>query len=320
MTDEEIQKLLAKNERTTSPEWLVPQFSRPITLMVAFLTSTTLARVIYSTIFGYGFRMSTGLNWIRNIEVDFRYNLHIAVVFWLCFRAGKLMKAIYVIPIVFLFFSIEWELLFQPWMNEHQWFVTWGQVYRLLMIAIVFRIAHLGFRLSLQPIGSLNESSQLRLSTLLVSTALFAGLVGGDMRFRQWMVEHGVQRLVMDPPLLAFVSATTRSLLWIGLALILARGKRKTMKLGLAMLCLWIVSRSMVVYYLDSIYFPDMGKLYNRPMERMSLEELVVLQFVQLCVAWCAAMLFVWTGYRFCTTQTDCAPASHEAIGFDAIN
>jgi hypothetical protein len=49
------------------------------------------------------------------------------------------------------------------------------------------------------------------------------------------------------------------------------------------------------------------------------MEELVFLQFLQLGVVWVVALLFVWTGYRFCLYNPERNPMGNQAVKFDAI-
>ena len=315
MNSEEIQTLLKRGLVATSSTHISPRSSRPTTLITAFLTITCLAALFLSELVGIS---SLGARWARTMVADFRYNLHIAVVFWLCFRGGKWFSLETMIPLLCLFGSLALDSFFDRFLDDPL-ISVWGQVYRLLLIALVFRIFRRAFRISLQPIQRSAKCPDLTMSTLLFTMAIFACLILCDMQIRQRFAGQLSSNFVYDPPFLAFVSATTRSTLWIGIALLLSKGKRNSIRIGMVMLAGWFVSRSLVVIFLDGVLYPAIEKLGPMSRGRISMEELVFLQFLQFGIVWGVALLFVRTGYRFCFNQPGRNPSDNQAVKFDAI-
>jgi hypothetical protein len=316
MNNQEIQALLKKGLVATSSTHVLPRSSRPATLVVAFLTITCLTALFLSELVGIS---SIGARWSRTMIGDFRFNLHIAIVFWLCFRGGKWFSIETIIPLLCLCGSLTLDSLFNRWFLADPFVFVWGQVYRLLLIALVFRIFRRAFRISLQPIQCSTKCPDLTMSTLLFTMAIFACLILCDMQIRQRFAAQVSSNFVYDPPFLAFVSATTRSTLWIGIALLLSKGKRNSIQIGMVMLAVWFVSRSLVVIFLDGVLYPAIEKLGPMSRGRISMEELVFLQFLQFGIVWGVALLFVWTGYRFCFNQPERNPSDNQAVKFDAI-
>ena len=320
MNSEEIQTLLKKGLVATSSTHGSPRSSRPVTLVVAFLTITCMTALFLSELVGVP---SFGARWSRTMIADFRFNLHIAVVFWLCFRGGKWFSIETIIPLLCLCGSLTldsiWDSIFGRWFLADPWVLVWGQVYRLLLIALVFRIFRRAFRISLVPIQRSTKCPDLTMSTLLFTMAIFACLILFDMQFRQRFAGQLSANFVYDPPFLAFVSATTRSTLWIGIALLLSNGKRTSIQIGMVMLAGWFISRSLVVIFLDGILYPAVDKLGLMSLGRDSMEELVFLQFLQLGIVWVVALFFVWTGYRFCFNKPERNPMDNQAVKFDEI-
>ncbi len=316
MNSEEIQMLLKKGLVASSSTHVSPRSSRPATLVVAFLTITCLAALFLSELVGIS---SIGARWSRTMIADFRFNLHIAIVFWLCFRGGKWFSIETIIPLLCLCGSLTLDSLFNSWFLADPLVLVWGQVYRLLLIALVFRILRRAFRISLVPIQRWTKCPDLTMSTLLFTTAIFACLILCDMQIRQRFAGQLSSNFVYDPPFLAFVSATTRSTLWIGIALLLSKGKQNSIQIGMVMLAVWLISRSLVVVFLDGVLYPAVEKLGPMSRGRISMEELVFLQFLQLGIVWGVALLFVWTGYRFCLNNPERNPMGNHAVKFDAI-
>ncbi|MCY2981954.1 MAG: hypothetical protein NTU79_25105 [Planctomycetota bacterium] len=219
MKREEIQTLLKKGLVATSSTHVSPRSSRPVTLVVAFLTISCLAALFLSELVGVS---SLGARWSRTMVADFRFNLHIAIVFWLCFRGGKWFSSEMIIPLLCLCGSLALDSIFNRWFLVDPLVLVWGQVYRLLLISLVFRIFRRAFRISLQPI----------------------------------------QR---------------------------------------------------------STKCPAVEKLGPMSRGRISMEELVFLQFLQLGIVWGVALLFVWTGYRFCFNKPERNPMDSQGVKFDAI-
>ena len=316
MNSEEIQTLLKKGLVATSSTHVSPRSSRPVTLVVAFLTISCLAALFLSELVGIS---SIGARWSRTMIADFRFNLHIAIVFWLCFRGGKWFSIETIIPLLCLCGSLTLDSIFDRWFLADPLVLVWGQVYRLLLIALVFRIFRRAFRISLVPIQRSTKCPDLTMSTLLFTMAMFACLILFDMQFRQRFGGQLSANFVYDPPFLAFISATTRSTLWIGIALLLSNGKRNSIRIGMVMLAGWFISRSLVVIFLDGVLYPAVEKLGPMFRGRDSMEELVFLQFLQLGVVWVVALFFVWTGYRFCFNNPERNPMGNQAVKFDAI-
>ena len=316
MNSEEIQALLKKGLVATSSTHVSPRSSRPATLVVAFLTITCLTALFLSELASVS---SLGARWSRTMIADFRFNLHIAIVFWLCFRGGKWFGIETIVPLFCLCGSLALDSLFDGWFFADPLVLLWGQIYRLLLIALVFRIFRRAFRISLQPIQRSTKCPDLTMSTLLYTMAIFACLILFDMQFRQRFAGQLSSNFVYDPPFLAFVSATTRSTLWIGIALLLSKGKRNSIQIGMVMLAVWFISRTLVVIFLDGVLYPAVEKLGPMSRGRISMEELVFLQFLQLGVVWGVALLFVWTGYRFCFNNPERNPMDNQAVKFDAI-
>ena len=175
MNSEEIQTLLKKGLVATSSTHGSPRSSRPVTLVVAFLTITCMTALFLSELVGVP---SFGARWSRTMIADFRFNLHIAVVFWLCFRGGKWFSIETIIPLLCLCGSLTldsiWDSIFGRWFLADPWVLVWGQVYRLLLIALVFRIFRRAFRISLVPIQRSTKCPDLTMSTLLFTMAIFA--------------------------------------------------------------------------------------------------------------------------------------------------
>jgi hypothetical protein len=87
----------------------------------------------------------------------------------------------------------------------------------------------------------------------------------------------------------------------------------------MVMFAVWIISRTLVVIFLDGVLYPAVDKLGLMSRGRDSMEELVFLQFLQLGIVWGVALLFVWTGYRFCFNKPERNPMDNQAVKFDAI-
>ncbi|MFY8199968.1 MAG: hypothetical protein ACOVLE_04810 [Pirellula staleyi] len=304
MNREEIQTLLS-----TSP-------SRPVSLVTVFVTITCLDAIFLSELLGVS---SLGARWTNDLLLDFRYNLHIAVVFWLCFRGGKWFSIETIIPWLCLCGSLSLDSVFNRWSRTDPLYFVWVQVYRLLLIALVFRIFRRAFRISLVPNQCSARCPDLTLATLLFTMAIFACLILCDIQCRQRYVGQLFSNFVADPPFLAFLSALTRSTLWVGIALLLSKGKRNSVQIGLGLLALWFVSRSLVVIFLDGVLNPAVEKLAPFSRGRISMEELVFLQFLQLGVVWGVALFFVWTGYRFSFNKPVRNTMDNQAVKFDAI-
>jgi hypothetical protein len=268
--------------------------TKPSYLLIAFaLVSSLLLYLRIDTNFG------VLTDWIENITFEMGFICNTALIFWICLRSASATWKEKTICWSCLVGSVQAEVIAQPWRMESEPYRQWSMVYRYFLFWLFFTMWSKGLGLSIQKPNQAIPTGRLTMLTLMVSTALFAIVFLRDVSLRQWVLRGSLQGENLEPPLLALVAASSRSMLWIACALMSAENVGRSKANGVALLLLWAICRAGVVAYLIAIYFPTFqmaGMGFKRP---PSVLDMTIRQFMQLFFVASIAWIISCLDYRF---------------------